>query len=119
MWAALRGQKGTFKLLNKNNNIQKYINLKDKNGMTALMFAAWKGNVDNVKFLIDNGADIDAQDNDGETALITACNFGKTDVIKTLISNKVNANLIDKNGWTALKWAHEQTNSNLINLLTN
>ena len=33
--------------------------------MTSLMWAAWNGNADVVKFLLENGADIHAKDNDG------------------------------------------------------
>ena len=46
------------------------INEKDKNGMTALMWAAWKNpNLEVIKVLIDAGADASLTDNNGNTAL--------------------------------------------------
>lgn len=45
------------------------INLTDKKGKTALMYAA-SNYLDTLKLLIEYGADLDAQDKDGETALI-------------------------------------------------
>ena len=46
------------------------INEKDKGGMTALMWAAWKNpNLEVIKVLIDAGADVSIMDNSGNTAL--------------------------------------------------
>ncbi len=45
------------------------VNARSKNGATALILAADKGNAEIVKFLIDRGADINAKDGNG-TALI-------------------------------------------------
>ena len=48
------------------------VNAKDKNGWTALMMAAVKGNVDCVKNLIAAGAEVNAKNKDGCTALMMA-----------------------------------------------
>ena len=49
------------------------VNAKNKNGATALILAADKGNAEIVSFLIDKGADVNAKDGNG-TALMLAAN---------------------------------------------
>ncbi len=48
------------------------LNLKNKNGNTALMNAAYNRKLVAVNFLLDKGADVNAKNNDGDTALIMA-----------------------------------------------
>lgn len=59
--------------INKINSILKSgkadINSKDKYCETALMIASCKGNLEIVKLLVDNGADINIKNNNGKTAL--------------------------------------------------
>src|SRR5689334_7763490 len=45
-------------------------------GMTALMFASWKGNNDIVRLLVQAGADINAKSNSGATPLMYAAMSG-------------------------------------------
>ncbi len=45
------------------------VNVADVNGWTALMTAAWSGNVEVVKFLLSAGANLNAVNKDGETVL--------------------------------------------------
>ena len=37
--------------------------MNNQNGMTALHIDAWKGHIETVKLLLENGADINAADN--------------------------------------------------------
>jgi uncharacterized protein len=46
------------------------VNLKESNGMTALMISAFEGNLETTSLLIDAGASLDTQVVDGESALI-------------------------------------------------
>ncbi len=56
------------------------VNLKDCNGLTALMIAADKGSGEIVKTLLNSGANVNLQDNDGWTALMYVsrkkCHYG-------------------------------------------
>ena len=48
------------------------VNANDKEGWTALMYAAGSGNVECVKNLIAAGANVHAKNNNGRTALMIA-----------------------------------------------
>ena len=60
------------------------VNLKDNNGQTALMHAAYKGHVAIAKLLLENNADPNIEDSDSWTALKYAEEFGKKNVTKIL-----------------------------------
>ena len=70
------------------NNVQallnKGVNAKDECGRTALMRAAHRGSVDNVKSLLDMGADVNACDMWDVTALIMATARGRDDIVLLL-----------------------------------
>jgi len=57
----------------------------NKNGETALMYVAQKGNATWVKKLLDAGSEINAIDNDRNTALNHAAKMGKLQVVKLLV----------------------------------
>ncbi len=56
----------------------------DRNGGTALIWAAAKGDIDAVRLLIEAGATIDAQDSNGMTALKMAQSKGRDDIVTML-----------------------------------
>ena len=58
---------------------------KGKGGATALMMAAYQGNLDAVNRLIELGADFNAEDNAGYTVLMYAIGGDHLDVVKELI----------------------------------
>jgi len=60
-------------------------NAKDKNGMSALAYAAYLGNADVVKALLEKGADVDSKDNSGGTPLLGACMKGNDDISRLLL----------------------------------
>ena len=64
-------------LLSKNVNV----NAKDKDGKTALMWAAMDGKKSRVKSLLNKGASIDEKDKTGKTALMWAALEGNTKLI--------------------------------------
>ena len=72
---------------------------------TPLITAAFLGNAEAAKILIDAGADLNYKNVDGSTALHTAAAFGKTEAAKILIDAGIDLN--DKNnlGSTALHTA--------------
>ena len=54
-------------------------------GATALVLAAEGGHIRPVKFLLEQGADIDATDTVGRNALFMAAKFGKANIVQLLI----------------------------------
>ncbi len=54
-------------------------------GATALVLAAECGHIHPVKFLLEQGADIDATDTVGRNALFMAAKFGKANIVQLLI----------------------------------
>ena len=61
-----------------------------------------KGELKIVKFLVENGANIEIKDNNGMTPLSNACRGGYLDVVKFLIENGANIETKDVNGMTPL-----------------
>jgi ankyrin repeat protein len=62
------------------------VNAKSNRGETALMFAAYKGNLEVVKALVDKGAEVNAKDYAGNTALMRASKNEYEDVVQMLKS---------------------------------
>ena len=55
-------------------------------GLTPLMMAAYHGQTDMVKFLVEHGADINAVDNGGLTAAMLAEDSDHAEVVRTLVA---------------------------------
>ena len=87
------------------------VNARDKDGWTALMFAAAGGAAESVKVLLDAGADVNARNEDGLTALIAAALSGTAENVKVLLDAGADASHKDKDGKTA--WDLAQDNEKL------
>ena len=78
----------------------------DEYGRSPLHYAALHGNLDEVKSLIANGADINMQDDGGMAPLQFAVQEKRQLVIEHLLSLNANPNLLDVHGngclWTAV-----------------
>jgi ankyrin repeat protein len=87
------------------------------NGNTALNFALVKGNLEVVKYLIDEkGVDVKKANYDGERVLHLAA--GDLEVVKYLIDEKkVDINQFDRLGQTALHWAARNRNLEVVKYL--
>jgi ankyrin repeat protein len=70
-----------------------------------LIAAAKKGNVEEVKALLEQGADVNATNMAGETPLIWASLKGHTETVKVLVEKGADVNIVSKNGNTALTLA--------------
>ena len=74
------------------------MNVKNKYGTTPLHLASKRGSGEILKFLIKNGADVNARDSyRGGSPLHWACEAGKIDSVNVLLSSKkVNIKLLNK-----------------------
>ena len=78
----------------------------DKRGRTPLMAAVQSRKPEAIRFLIDNGADVNARDQLQGTALVRAAgSFGDLESVQVLLSAGAEVNVQDKNGMTPLMWA--------------
>lgn len=83
------------------------LNITDREGKTALMWAAEKGYQELVQALVSHGIDVNAVDDEGKTALIWAAIGGKRNVAiaHTLIDHGSVISTKDNEGKTALAWS--------------
>lgn len=93
-----------------------YLNAQDLNLKTPLMLAAGQGNRDNVKLLIQKGANVRLQDQYGKDVLYYAVMSLNIDLVQWLISHVdgIDINKQDKYGRTALMNLLHETKSNGI-----
>jgi uncharacterized protein len=70
-----------------------------------LHFASKDGYVDAVRFLLDHGADANAQDNGHVTPLLLASERGPLGIVQLLLRRSANHDSRDKEGRTALHLA--------------
>ncbi|AFV97615.1 MULTISPECIES: ankyrin repeat domain-containing protein [unclassified Sulfuricurvum] len=83
---------------------------REDNNKTILMYAVWVGNTEAVKYLIEKGADVNAQDAGGATALHLAAWRGHTPIAVYLIEKGASANAMSKEGMTPLDIAMMREN---------
>ena len=78
-----------------NRDNEHYINIRDKYGRTALLWACRYNRIGAIKLLIEEDADVNLVDEDGVTALKIAKQHGHTEIIELLNNcNKPNNFLI-------------------------
>ncbi|MBO4520548.1 MAG: ankyrin repeat domain-containing protein [Alphaproteobacteria bacterium] len=76
------------------------INIKGWKEEPAIVYAARRGNVDAVQWLVKHGADINARDKDGDTPLIVAAKFKDLETIRCVLQNGADVFLENKDGET-------------------
>lgn len=81
-----------------------------------LFLAAGSGNADAVRYLINEGADVNSRESFGQTALTEAAFYGNLAVIKELLKHGADINAVADNG-TALDAAIKANNSSAADLL--
>lgn len=84
------------------------LNLQDKEGNTALMWATQRGDTALAQALIAAGADLDLQDDYGNTAFTLAAKHKNFAIVQALIAAGVDINHQDNYGNTAFMWAAEK-----------
>lgn len=99
-------------------NVQFELNKTDENGCTPLMYAANFGQDQTVKFLLQQGADVNLTDNTGKDALMLAAIEGHADVIAVLLSDsRVDVNRTEQFGNTATMFAASENHVSCVKLL--
>jgi hypothetical protein len=81
-----------------------------------LFLAAGEGKLGAVRYLLDEGADVNAREQVGDTALSEATYYGRLDVVKELLFRGADANAIGNEG-TALDIATKKKYSDIADLL--
>ena len=91
------------------------VNAPGSSGM-PLFLAAGEGKLEVVRYLLDEGADVNARENWGSTPLAEAAYYGHIDVIKELLLRGADINAISQQG-TALDVAINRRNTAAADLL--
>ena len=95
------------------------LNVRNKDGDTALILATGYGHHNSAKILIDSGANPDILGNHGFTALIVAASNGDLEIIKALIAAKANLNICSSFGGSALWIAKNNGYDDAAKLIAN
>ncbi|XP_062587672.1 putative ankyrin repeat protein RF_0381 [Saccostrea cucullata] len=81
-WCCRNGKQTMFTYLN--NKYSHFLHLKDDNDENVLHDAAWGGNVNLLKMVIEEGFDVDSKTKKGKTVLHQSCRNGKLAMCKYL-----------------------------------
>ncbi|XP_056142602.1 B-cell lymphoma 3 protein homolog [Lampris incognitus] len=65
----------------------------NKSGQSPVMHAVESNNIDMVRFLIENGCDVNSQAYSGNTALHSACGRGQVDTVRVLLKSGADSSL--------------------------
>jgi ankyrin repeat protein len=102
--ACRSGYEATIRVLAEESNS---VNLLTKDGQTPLHFVWANAHLDSpriAQFLIDKGADTNAQDKDGIASLHVAAARRNAKAVELLLDEGANARLVDKKERSALHW---------------
>lgn len=83
----------------------------------VIRLAVKSGNIEEVKRLIDNGADLDRQDKRGGTALLAAVYSQQVEMVKLLIESGADSSIADSVGNTALDVANRIRMDEIVAIL--
>jgi ankyrin repeat protein len=87
------------------------VNAQDKDGITALMWAIFKGNKHIVEMLLKKGADPNVKDKKGTSALtlsvMSPSRWIKKEIVSILLEKGADVNAVDNLGLTPVMWAYE------------
>ena len=96
------------------------VNAINKNSVTAIMIACYKGNTDAISILLNAGADLNMTDGNGATCIHHVVGEGFTKaMLETVINHGADVNATNKNNVTALMIACLNSNEDAINVLLN
>ena len=82
-----------------------------------LFAAAWEGDVEAVRGILNAGVDVNAEDMWGNTALYWAARNGRVAVVQLLVAEGAEVNAEDNHGYTPLIWAVKGRHLDIVQLL--
>lgn len=86
-------------------------------GWAPLSYAAYNGHLEVVDYLLKQGAEVNATTENGSSALFFAARFGHIEVIRLLLKNQADPKIVNENGDTAVDWAMKSKNTDIADLL--
>ena len=87
-------------------------------GWTPLIYAATNNQIEVMRYLIEVGADVNAESPNGTTALMMAARGGHVEAVKLLLARGAEVNRRNQGGATALSWARRGGFDVIDNALT-
>lgn len=92
--------------INAKKEIKKWINEKSEQGHTALHYASYRGNIDIITKLVENGAEVEVVNNRGLNVLHMAAQGNQPNALVYFKENFfMNIHSVDDLGSTPLHWA--------------
>lgn len=92
-------------------------NSRNRDGWSAIHWAAEEGHFQIVRMLLDAGASVNAVSSYGTSALHCAANAGNPDIVKLLLQRRADALKANCHGWTALHNAAYMGHSQVVRCL--
>jgi len=89
----------------------------DWENFTVLMVATQYRDLETVRFLVENGADVNAQDKNGVSALAKAVALKFPDIVQFFVDNSANINSSNSLGFTPLMSAAYIGNAEIVRIL--
>ena len=86
-------------------------------GWPPLAYAAYNGHTEIVEYLLKRGAEIDAKTENGSTALFFASRFGHIETVRTLLKHQADPTIVNDNDETAVDWALKSKNTDIEDIL--
>ena len=107
-------KENNLKMAQKELKERRDVDHRDEDGMSALHWAADRGNAEMVELLIKAGAKIDAQDSEGQSALHFAASCGHSEVVRVLLKTGADSTVKDNDGFTAKETANDRVIKDLL-----
>ena len=86
-------------------------------GWPPLVYAAYNGHAEIVAYILKQGAEVDAKTENGSTALFFASRLGHIETVEALLARRADPAIVNDNGETALDWALKGNNTHIAELL--
>ncbi len=89
----------------------------DDEGVSIFDMAVTYNNIEMVKYLIEQGIDVNKTDRrSGFTSLMAAACFGRNEIVQLLLTSGADKNLVDSKGFTAIDFARKMNKKSILKL---